>query len=239
MLFHSANESAIVPVFISGKRSLGRARLARAVAFCTGGQCSGGAGMDPRLPIRRNRLCRGARTCLSSGRQDPELCGGASAYTCLASGLNSDAIGNGLVASVSFNAPAAPSISVSIPNAVGVSATGSSIAISSTGAIFTEIGVSALQCVAAANGDTCTVTLSGAAPTGGALIGLSSADPALSVPASVTIPSGATSASFAAVSAVSAPVTTAQNAPLIASLGSSTVTTTVHVIALVSRCFNF
>ena len=150
--------------------------------------------------------------------------GGASAYTCLASGLNSNAIGNGSVASVSFNAPAAPSISVSIPNAVGVSATGSSIAISSTGAIFTEIGVSALQCVAAANGDTCTVTLSGTAPTGGALVGISSGNPALSVPASVIISSGATSVSFAAVAA---PVTTAQNAPITAALGSSTVTTTV------------
>ena len=150
--------------------------------------------------------------------------GGASAYTCLASGLNSDAIGNGSVASVSFNAPAAPSISVSIPNAMGVSATGSSIAISSTGAIFTEIGVSALQCVAAANGDTCTVTLSAAAPAGGALIGLSSTVPALSVPASVTIPSGAASVSFAVVAA---PAATAQNVQLTASLGSSTVTTTV------------
>jgi Domain of unknown function (DUF4082) len=152
--------------------------------------------------------------------------GGASAYTCLASGLNSNAIGNGSVASVSFNAPAAPSISVSIPNAVGVSATGSSIAISSTGAIFTEIGVSALQCVAAANGDTCTVTLSGTAPTGGALVGISSGNPALSVPASVIISSGATSVSFAATIA---PVAIAQNAQVTASLGSSAATTTVQL----------
>jgi hypothetical protein len=160
--------------------------------------------------------------------------GTASAYTCLASGLNSNAIGNGIAATISFDAPGALSISVPITKAMAVSTTGSSLAISSTGAIFTDIGASALQCVAATNAYTCTVTLSGTTPAGGALIRLSSTVPALSVPVSVTIPGGATSVSF---SAVAAPVTTAQNAQITATLGSSTVTTTVPLSPASSALF--
>lgn len=69
---------------------------------------------------------------------------------------------------------------------------------------------------AAAN-DSCSVTLTSAAPTGGLAVALGSNNTAVAVPASVTVPAGATSASF---SAVVAAVTTAQTATLTATAGS-------------------
>jgi hypothetical protein len=172
-----------------------------------------------------------AGPALSAAGKTLSCAGSASAYTCLATGLNSNAIGNGSVGSVSFDPPAATSISVSISQPMAVSATSSSLGMSSAGATFTDAGVSALQCIAAANGDTCTVNLSTAAPAGGALIRLSSTDSSLTVPASVTIPSGATSVSFAATAA---PVTISQNAQVTASLGLSSATATVALLPLPS-----
>lgn len=64
--------------------------------------------------------------------------------------------------------------------------------------------------------DSCTVTLNAAASTGGMAIALSSADAAVKVPASVTVPANATSAGFSA--SVSS-VTTTQAAMLTASAG--------------------
>ncbi|HEV2132925.1 MAG TPA: hypothetical protein VGR47_01555, partial [Terracidiphilus sp.] len=64
--------------------------------------------------------------------------------------------------------------------------------------------------------DTCTVTLSAGAGTGGLAVSFSSSNSAVTVPASVTVPAGATSAGFTAT--VSA-VATAQNATLTASAG--------------------
>jgi hypothetical protein len=162
--------------------------------------------------------------------------GTASAYTCLASGLNSNAIGNGVAATISFDPPATSNVSVSIPNAIAVSPTGASLTISGSGGIFVDatLAISALQCVAVANGDTCTVTLSASAPVGGASIRLASANSALSVPASATVPSGATSVSFAASAA---PVTIAQNAQITASLGSSTATASVTLSPSVQSLF--
>lgn len=56
------------------------------------------------------------------------------------------------------------------------------------------------------NASTGTVVLTGAAPAGGAVVGLSSANPAASVPANVTVPASATSATFAiSTSVVSVP----------------------------------
>ena len=64
--------------------------------------------------------------------------------------------------------------------------------------------------VVGGNGSTGTVTLSGAAPAGGAAVALSSNHAAATVPASVTVAAGATSATFAVnTSTVSANTTAA------------------------------
>ena len=73
-----------------------------------------------------------------------------------------------------------------------------------------------------------TVTLSAAAPAGGASVALSSANPSLAaVPASVTVPAGQTSASF---TATTAPVTQTTAVNISASLNGTTVNTNLFLI---------
>jgi len=73
-----------------------------------------------------------------------------------------------------------------------------------------------------------TVLLNGPAPSGGAVVALSSSDPATAaVPASVTIPAGATSASF---TATTQPVSTAKNVTLTATWQGTSVQATVNVV---------
>ncbi len=72
--------------------------------------------------------------------------------------------------------------------------------------------LSSLSCsygsITGAGTDNCTVTLSGAAPSGGMVVDLSSNNASLKVPASVTVPANASSAKFqATASAVSSAVT--------------------------------
>ena len=83
----------------------------------------------------------------------------------------------------------------------------------------------------AAGTDSCAVTLSAAAPSGGYAVSLASNNSAVTVPASVTIAAGATTASFTAtVSAVSA----AQTVTLTASANSVTKTFTLQLSAAVA-----
>lgn len=81
---------------------------------------------------------------------------------------------------------------------------------------------SGLSCSSAsltgAGTDNCNVTLSAAAPGGGIAVTLTSSNPALAVPASVTVPGGAVSAGF---SATAAAVTAAQSATLTATANGS------------------
>jgi len=88
--------------------------------------------------------------------------------------------------------------------------------------IFPALALNAIACSKAsmtgAGTDSCTVSLNGAAPGSGFAVNLSSSSSAVSVPATVTIVSGATSAPFSAtISAVG----TAQTATLTASAGSA------------------
>ena len=80
-------------------------------------------------------------------------------------------------------------------------------------------GLDGLTCssgtITGAATDACTLTLTGAAPSGGLTISLASNSSALTVPASVTVASGATSAAFTATAAA---VTTAQTATLTANV---------------------
>jgi hypothetical protein len=67
----------------------------------------------------------------------------------------------------------------------------------------------------------CTVTLSAAAPSGGAIVSLSSNDAAVAVPANVSVQAATTSAGFTAAAST---VTTAQTATITAALGATTET---------------
>jgi len=75
--------------------------------------------------------------------------------------------------------------------------------------------------ITGASSDTCTVTLNATATSGGLNVALASNDNAVAIPASVTVPAGASSVNFTA--SVS-PVTTVQAATLTASVGGVTET---------------
>jgi hypothetical protein len=103
--------------------------------------------------------------------------------------------------------------------------------VSGTGTAVTPT-VSAVYCSSAsitgALADSCTVSLSGSAPTGGVSVGLASSSSAVTVPGSVTVPATASSASF---TANVASVATAQSATITASSGSSAQTLSLQLNA--------
>ena len=74
----------------------------------------------------------------------------------------------------------------------------------------------------------CTVTLSGAAPSGGAAVGLSSNNPLLPVQASVTVPAGSTSASFTATAGT---ISAAATATLTGTFNNTSQTATIQLVA--------
>jgi Abnormal spindle-like microcephaly-assoc'd, ASPM-SPD-2-Hydin len=108
------------------------------------------------------------------------------------------------------------------------SSTGTSSVISLSGT-----GVPVLTGLICVNGsmsgagtDSCTVTLNAAAASGGFAVNLGSNNSAVTVPASVTVPAGFTSAVFAATATA---VTTAQTAVLTASAGTAAQTFTIQL----------
>ena len=76
---------------------------------------------------------------------------------------------------------------------------------------------------------TCTVTLTQTAPTGGSSVTLASNNASLTVPASVTVAAGATTATFSATAA--ATIASNQSATVTATLGSSSQTATISLVA--------
>ena len=74
----------------------------------------------------------------------------------------------------------------------------------------------------------CTITMTGAAPTGGLSVALSSSIAAAKTPASVTVPAGAASTTF---SVTTSPVTTGQSAVITASSGGTSQTATLTLTA--------
>lgn len=94
--------------------------------------------------------------------------------------------------------------------------------------------VSSLSCspavVAGADPSTCTITLGGPAPSGGASVTISDNSSVTSEPASVTVPSGASSANFTVSTAA---VTSNQAVTLTAAYGGATQTATVSIVPAV------
>ena len=149
--------------------------------------------------------------------------GNSSAYMCLAYGMNSAAIQNGVVATVTVTlAAAARSTVVGMANALGASAAGTSIAMVAAGgtiSVASPVALSSITCSTAtlvsAQASVCTVALTAAA-TSAVSVTLSSSAAALTVPASVTIPAGAISATF---NATAGAVATSQSAVITAAVG--------------------
>jgi hypothetical protein len=157
------------------------------------------------------------------------------AYTCLVDGMNASSLQNGVVATVAMTvAASASTTNVAVSNPLGASAAASAILVIGSGGTITvtgsqSLGLTSVGCnpptVATPGTTNCTVYLTGAVASGNtAVVGLSSNSSYLVVPASVTVPGAASSATFAATAA-SVPNTL--TAVITAALGSSLQTANV------------
>ena len=109
-------------------------------------------------------------------------------YTCLAARLNSNSMLSGLLAkmTVAFAPAYGGLVSFGITNTGGVTAAGTAVPVSGKGATVVVYGLTSLACspatVPSAPNTTCTVSMSPAAPAGGAKIFLASNSRMLAVP---------------------------------------------------------
>ena len=144
-------------------------------------------------------------------------------YTCVLYGINTSTIANGSVATVSVQASA--TVTLSITNVVATDASAKSLPTSATGGTLTVTApvaapaVTSLSCAAAslasAASTNCTVNLSMAAPSGGVSVAVGSSNSAVSVPSAVLIAAGSTSGAF---TATAASLSSSQTAVVTASL---------------------
>src|SRR5580704_8697879 len=123
--------------------------------------------------------------------------------TCLLAGpTNANTMVSGVAATITLTlAPTAGTTAITIPNAVGVDAIGDGLTVSAvTNAVVSVPTISSLTCgpasLGASSAASCTATLNAAAPTGGSSVTLASNNASLTVPASVTVAAGATTATF-------------------------------------------
>jgi uncharacterized protein (TIGR03437 family) len=159
----------------------------------------------------------------------------AGAATCLLTGLSANTIGSGVVAYLSATAvPGATTASIQISNPIGVDSSGNGLGV--TSAVSGTIIVPSLlpvtcspTALSAGAVSTCTVTLTQTAPPGGSSVTVASNNTSLTVPASVTVPAGASAVTFSATAAAS--ISSNQSAVLTASLGSSSQTPTINLLA--------
>src|ERR1017187_356281 len=154
--------------------------------------------------------------------------GNSSAYMCIAYGMNSTAIQNGVVATVTVTlAAGAGSTVIGMANALSASAAGTSLAVVAAGGtinVASPITLSRIACtpttLASGQASLCTVALSAAA-TSTVVVTLSSSTVALTVPESVTLPAGAINATFNATAGAVVP---SQSAVITATVGTVSVT---------------
>jgi chitodextrinase len=159
---------------------------------------------------------------------------GSGTYTCVASGMNAGIITNGTLAVVNLTiASGITTTAIGVSNTLGTSPSANAITVSPAGGVVTGGGlptVSSLACnptsLGANASSSCTVTLSGAAPVGGALVSLGSNQLALTVPGTVTVGAGLTTASF---NATTTTVTSSQTATVTASYNSSSAPATINL----------
>jgi trimeric autotransporter adhesin len=163
---------------------------------------------------------------------------GTGSTVCLLAGVNSTTMAAGVVAKINVKLASTSSktvVPITISNAVAASLNGNGIPTTAAGgtlAIDGPLSIMSLTCspasVLSLGSSTCTVMLSKPAPAGGVIVTLSDNQSVVTLPASVTVPAGLTSASFkAAVGTLSG--TSAVNATITASIGTLTKTTTLTV----------
>lgn len=165
-------------------------------------------------------------------------CYGSNGTTeCVLYGIDNTAIANGVIATVAVqlaSGTTATSVSIPVGSTMATDPTGSSIpATGSAGTITVQQQTSALSglscnptTITGPASSACTITLTGAAPTGGLSVALTSSDSVVTVPASVSVPAGATSVGF---SASASAVTTTHTVSVTASANGITKSTTLQI----------
>ncbi|HUA62121.1 MAG TPA: Ig-like domain-containing protein [Verrucomicrobiae bacterium] len=158
--------------------------------------------------------------------------------TCVATGSQPTAISSGTVAVVTATlSPSSSSTLDSLPlsNIFGALPSGTDANMTGTGGTITVLPtVSSLQCnpstIASGGSTTCTVTLSLPAPSGGTVVSLADNNSALTVPGSVTVGAGGTTATFQATAGT---ISSSQTATITAAYSGSSATANVSLTTLV------
>lgn len=132
----------------------------------------------------------------------------AGSMTCLVSGQNANTISSGVVATIALTISGSTkdaSSAVQIQNPLAVDATGWSLPASTTEGLVSIAQPAALNgfscsstSVVSGAGFSCTVSLTAAAPSGGATATLSASPADVTIPSSVSVAQGSTSATFSA-----------------------------------------
>jgi hypothetical protein len=160
---------------------------------------------------------------------------GSGTYQCLASGVNTTAISDGVVATVSITpAITLGNISMSVVNAVAASSMGGSLTASGTGSTLTVGSMPVLSTfvcspssITTPGTSSCTATLSGAAPSGGVTLTIGGTNSNLTVPSSLVIAAGSASAAF---TASATGVTASTSDTVTASLGTASLNATLTLM---------
>ncbi len=187
-------------------------------------------------PTVVTNLTVAAGPALSSAGKTLSCTTGGNSYMCVAWGLNTTPISDGVVATLSITPSGGSALPVNITNTLGASPTGDAVTVTGTGgtvSVATMItSISLMVCspgtVAPGAFSTCTVILSGS---GGGTIGLSSSSTNLTVPASLTIPAGSSSGTFLAIATA---FTADQTATVTVTLNGSTASSTFSLLAPVT-----
>ena len=170
---------------------------------------------------------------LSAANKNLSCAPGNGSYTCVANGLNQSLISDGVVAIATMTVQ--KSADIGVVSTTGASASADTVAVTGTGGAVTTTGgtagLNSLSCspasLAAPANSACTVTLTGPAPVGGSRVAIKSSSRWLTVPSSVTIPSGSNSATF---SATSGNPSISQSVTVTATLSKVSRTTTVTIL---------
>ena len=159
-------------------------------------------------PAAVSTISASAGSALTSTGKGLTCQAASGSYSCIASGMNTSPIGDGVVAMIQVTTAQVAAITVS--NAMGATAAGSAVTLSATGgSVSMPLSpnsvptLSSLACtptsISGASSSSCTVTLSAPATTATA-VALSSNNSAIVLPQSATVPAGSAIAQFAAVS---------------------------------------
>lgn len=159
----------------------------------------------------------------------------AGSNECILSGLNTTVIQNGVAAVVTVTIAAGVSTtSIGLGGSFAASAGGGSISLTATGGTITAtspVSLVLFTCNPTVLGpqaaSTCTVGLSGPAPTGGLAVAVSDNNSALAVPASVTVAAGNSSAVF---QATTGPISAGQTATVTAALNGASMTVSIALV---------